>query len=135
MEDKISFFNILAWIGIFSTIAFWPLIFIFHYTGIEIFELPHGINAAYMAINIVFGTLLLEYCWGRSTILLGPLLTNTSAILVVPISILVDSLWIGDSFSWMYFIGTGLILIGFLLIATKDYLNSRKNKTRDTSAG
>mmetsp|Transcript_9664 Transcript_9664/g.10928 ORF Transcript_9664/g.10928 Transcript_9664/m.10928 type:complete len:172 (+) Transcript_9664:555-1070(+) len=128
IEDKISFFNVLAFIGIFNLITFWPLLIIFHMTGIETFELPKGVAIGYMTINIVFGTLLFDYCWGRATLLIGPLLANTSVILVVPISMLIDSFFIKTGFTWMYYVGTALILVGFFIIAFKNYLNSRKSK-------
>jgi len=136
IADRISFFNILAFIGVFNLITFWPLLIIFHYTGVETFRLPRGITIAFLAINIVFGSLLFNYFWGRATILIGPLLSNTAVILVVPISMVIDSFFIKTRFNWMYYVGTVLILIGFFGITTKDFLNARKVKddTKDFEA-
>lgn len=121
MEEKISFFNVLGYLGLFCLITFWPLLLIFHFTGVETFELPTGKVYLYLAINIVFGTLLYEYCWGRATLLLGPLLSNTSVIFVVPLSMIVDNFFEQIKFTWMYYLGTAGIVIGFLLVAIKNY--------------
>ena len=132
IEERISFFNILAFIGILSMITFWPLIIIFHYTGIELFMLPKGNTITYLFINIIFGTLLFDYCWGRATILIGPLLSNTSVILVVPIGMIIDSFFIKTKFDWKYYLGTILIIIGFFIIAFKNYLVSKETEQNKT---
>ena len=132
MEEKISFFNVLGYLGVFCLVTFWPLLLIFHFTRIEIFELPTGKVYLYLAINIVFGTLLYEYCWGRATLLLGPLLSNTSVIFVVPLSMIVDNFFEQIKFTWMYYLGSAGIVIGFMLVAIKNYrLASHANPELD----
>jgi len=126
LEDRFSFFNVLGFLGTFCLFTFWPLLLIFHFAGWEKFELPSGLVWAYLSINIVFGTLLFDYCWGRATILLGPLLSNTSVIFVVPISMVVDSFFESNNFGWMYYLGTAGILVGFLIIALINYKQAQQ---------
>lgn len=129
MEEKVSFFNILGLLGLFCMITFWPLLLIFHYTGLETLELPTGKVYLYLAINIIFGTLLYGYWWARATLLLGPLLSNTSVIFVVPLSMLIDSFFQDVTFNWMYYLGTAGIVAGFLLVAIKNYKDSVKENS------
>mmetsp|Transcript_25130 Transcript_25130/g.22274 ORF Transcript_25130/g.22274 Transcript_25130/m.22274 type:complete len:178 (+) Transcript_25130:40-573(+) len=110
IEDKISFFNVLAFIGILCLITFWPLLLIFHFTDIEEFQLPPNVEVwGFWAINIVFGTLLFNYFWGRATLLIGPLLANTSVILVVPISMVIDNFFIRTRFTWIISLGLDVL--------------------------
>lgn len=125
-EDKISFFNILGYMGVLWIIIFWPLLIIFHFTELETFELPHGKIIAYVSINIIFGNFLFEYAWGNAAILLGPLLANTSIILVVPFTMLIDSFFVKSKFTWMYYFGTALIVTGFFIISIRSYIGSRQ---------
>ena len=61
LEQSISFINVLAFVGILNMVTFWPLLLVFHWTGVEQFELPKNEVWGYLAINIVVGTLLFDY--------------------------------------------------------------------------
>jgi hypothetical protein len=79
-----------------------------------------------VSINIIFGNFLFEYAWGNAAILLGPLLANTSIILVVPFTMLIDSFFVKSKFTWMYYFGTALIVTGFFIISIRSYIGSRQ---------
>ncbi|CAI2371813.1 unnamed protein product [Moneuplotes crassus] len=132
IENEVSFSNILAFIGLLCLLTLWPLLIIFHFSGLEPFELPKGITIAYLIINIIFGTLLFDYCWGRAILLIGPLVSNTSVLLVVPLSIIIDNLFIKSSFSWQYYLGTIFIVVGFLISAYMNYLDSQNIQDEDS---
>jgi solute carrier family 35 protein F5 len=121
IEEKVSFCNILGYMGVLSMVSFWPFLVIFHYTGLETFELPKGKIIGYIMINILFASLLFEYFWARAAILLGPLMSNTSVILVVPLTMLIDSFFEKNKFSWTYYVGTTFIIIGFFVIAIRSH--------------
>ena len=120
-EETVSFFNILGFLGTFWFITFWPLLLIFHFTGIETMQLPEGKAIVSIVENIIFGTLLFDYWWARATILLGPLLANTSVIFVVPLSLILDNFFQKVNFTWMYYAGTVGIVVGFLMVVITNY--------------
>lgn len=121
IEQFVSITNFLGYIGILNAITFWPLLILFHYTGLEPFELPNGREIGIIAINTFFGNFLYDYCWGKSVLLVGPLLPNTVLILIIPISMIIDSFFINSTFTVKYYIGTLLILGGFIMIMVKNY--------------
>lgn len=41
-ESRIDMPLFFGWVGVFNVVLLWPIIPLFHYTGIETFELPHG---------------------------------------------------------------------------------------------
>jgi hypothetical protein len=41
-ESDVSFFDVLGFMGLLIMITFWPLIILFNYTGVEVFEFPES---------------------------------------------------------------------------------------------
>lgn len=130
LEPNVSVFNILGFIGLLSMVTFWPLLLIFHATGIEKFEIPNATIVPRLVANIVIGTLMFDYCWAKTNILLGPLLSNVLSIISVPLGIIIDSLWKDVKFNLMYYLGTGLVFLGFVLIAYRNYCDKDLQKQK-----
>ena len=130
LEPNVSVFNILGFIGLLSMVTFWPLLLIFHSTGIEKFEIPNATIVPRLVANIVIGTLMFDYCWAKTNILLGPLLSNVLSIISVPLGIIIDSLWKDVKFNLMYYLGTGLVFLGFVLIAYRNYCEKDLQKQK-----
>lgn len=133
MEDRVSFVNILGIIGIVSLLLFWPFLIVFHFSGIENFQLPSMEVTGIMTVNVIFAYLLFDYWWGRAILLLGPLLVNTAVMLVVPLSLIVDFFLIGTELKWMHYLGTGILLVGFFCLTFKDYYSQRKKNLKEDS--
>jgi drug/metabolite transporter (DMT)-like permease len=66
-----------------------------------------------LSANALVGTVISDYCWARSVCLLGPLVTQIGITLTFPISLTIDLLKNGDSFTWQYYTGSFLIFLAF----------------------
>ena len=44
----------LGYMGVHTLLWFWPLLIVFHFTGVEVFELPSLDNVALMTLNAFF---------------------------------------------------------------------------------
>lgn len=121
IQEKVSFANILGFIGLMSMLTFWPMILIWHHTGIESFELPTGRPLLYIIINIVFGVYVYDYWWGKASILLSPLVVNCWDILVIPMSIIGEGELLGTEYPLTFYLGTTLIVSGFIIMVFKSY--------------
>ena len=91
-EEEFNFSLFLGFVGLFNTILLLPVFLVLNYTGVETFEMPNGEALAYMSLNAVIGTLISDYCWARSVVILGPLLTTMGIGTTIPLSMIVDAL-------------------------------------------
>lgn len=65
----------LGLVGLCNLVLLLPLFPILHFTNIERFELPPGKTLGYLTLNALIGTCVSDYCWARSVVILGPLIT------------------------------------------------------------
>ena len=127
-EQSFHFSWFLGFVGLFNDFAILPLFFIFDATGLEIFEWPNKETVALLSLNALVGTVVSDYCWARSVVLLGPLITSLGITLTFPISALVDVFLNGKSFGWLYLAGSLCIFLGFFGIAAIEYREDKKKK-------
>lgn len=102
-----------------------PLFPIFNWLGIEQFEWPNKQTVGLLAANAFIGTVISDYCWARSVVLLGPLITQLGITLTFPISLTVDVLSKGESFSWGYYLGSLFIFVAFCGIIWIEHKESK----------
>ena len=65
----------LGFVGLCNIVFLFPLFPILNYTGIEPFEFPKFWTFAYLTVNALIGTCVSDYCWAKSVMILGPLIT------------------------------------------------------------
>ena len=90
-EEHFPFSYFLGFVGLFNVIFLWPFFFILHFTGVETFAWPNKTALSELVVNAIIGTVISDYCWARSVVLLGPLMTTMGIALTIPISMIVDS--------------------------------------------
>ena len=127
-EFKFSYF--LGFVGLSNDVLLLPLFFIFNATGIETFEWPTKKTLLLLTGNAFFGTLVSDYCWARSVVLLGPLITTLGITLTFPICTGYDILVNKDEFTAIYFVGSLLIFAAFGVISFYDYREGQKLKRK-----
>lgn len=107
---------VLGLIGLFTLLLLWPVFFALHSSGVEPFVWPVlaskwrllAINAA---LDSCFNTSLL-----MGILLSSPLVISVGAMLVVPVSIIVDFLFHGTLLGPISWVGVGLIVAGFVVL-------------------
>ena len=123
-EFKFSYF--LGFVGLLNAICLLPLFPILDATGVEKFEWPNRLTLGALLLNALMGTVISDYCWAKSVVLLGPLATSLGLALTIPISMIVDGLRGLKTFTWVYFLGSALILGGFFANSYFDHRKARK---------
>ena len=114
----------------FNAVLLLPLFPILNYTGIESFQWPNSEALGGLVLNAILGTVISDFCWAKSVVLLGPLLPTLGIALTIPISMLVDSFYVHKHFTGLYFVGSFFIIAGFLLLSARDYY-SQKSKSKE----
>ena len=125
-EKTFKFTWFLGFVGLFNDIAILPLFLIFNATGFETFEFPNSHTLLLLTVNALVGTVLSDYCWARSVVLVGPLITSLGITLTFPISLMLDVFVNGKSFGWVYFAGSFCMFSSFIGIVIMDYTDAAK---------
>ena len=55
---------------------------------VEIFEWPNLSAIGGMTLNAIFGTVISDFCWCKSVMLLGPLLPTLGIALTIPLAMI-----------------------------------------------
>ena len=119
-EATFRFSIFLGFVGLFNDILLLPVIYLFDFTGIEPFEWPNQQTLLMLTANALFGAVISDYCWARSVVLLGPLMTTLGTTLTFPISLFIDVCYHGKKFTWLYFLGSACIFTAFGVITFKN---------------
>ncbi|KAJ1965286.1 hypothetical protein H4R35_007075 [Dimargaris xerosporica] len=115
-EDRVHMPDFLGFVGLFNTVLLWPLLLIFHYTGIETFALPPtGEMWGMIALNALIGTLLSDYLWLLAVLMTSPLVVTLGMALTNPLTMLGDIVFKGMLTTPPYWVGVALVLAGFLI--------------------
>ena len=130
-ESDFKFSYFLGFVGLFNAVCLIPVFPLLNVAGIEKFEWPNTTALEGMLLNAVLGTVISDYCWAKSVVLLGPLLTTLGIALTIPISMIVDGFWKKKHFTWQYFLGSALILGSFFTISCLDYRNKQREKKQE----
>lgn len=92
-EASFKFSYFLGFVGLFNAICLLPLFPILNSLGWETFEWPNSSAIQDLAINAILGTVISDYCWAKSVVLLGPLITTLGISMTIPISMVVDAFY------------------------------------------
>ena len=120
-EESFKFTVFLGFVGLINDFLLLPLFPIFNAIGLEIFEWPSGHTLLLLTINALIGTVISDYCWARSVVLLGPLITTLGITLTFPLSLFVDLVGKHKHFTWLYYVGSAMIFGAFGVISFVDY--------------
>ncbi|PXF41523.1 hypothetical protein BWQ96_08726 [Gracilariopsis chorda] len=115
-RSSFSVSMLLGFLGLTNLIALWPGLIVFSLFGWEKFELPPAKVIAMLTVNGLVGTVLSDFLWAKSVELAGPLLGTLSLSLSVPFSMVADYFIRDRGFSFIYVVGTVLVISGFLLM-------------------
>ena len=127
-ESTFKFTWFLGFVGLINDVVVLPLFPILNATGVEVFEWPNRQTFLLLTANALVGTVISDYCWARSVVLVGPLITSLGITLTFPISLVLD-VFVNDlSFNWAYYLGSFMIFGAFGCIVYLDWRESKVKK-------
>ena len=68
------------------------------------------------------GTFLSQLLWARSVLLTSPLVATCGLSLTIPVAMVADLVLRSQAFGIVYLIGSGCVVVGFVLVAAADSL-------------
>lgn len=90
-EDNFNVSIFLGMVGMFNFLLLVPGFYFLNLANIEPFEWPNDRAMLYMTLNALIGTVISDFCWAKSVVLLGPLMTTLGITLTIPLSMCIDT--------------------------------------------
>ena len=120
--DMLLFFGLVGTINLITLLPGFP---IFHFLGIETFEMPP--NKRIVAIVLINSTtsLFSDICWAYSMLLTSPLVTTVGLSLSIPLSLFGQMIINHQTSGPIYWVGACVVLLSFI------FINYESNDTGD----
>jgi len=115
-ENRINMLLFFGLIGVINAVAIIPVLLFAHLTSIETFHVPSSRDMGLLTLNGLVGTVLSDYLWARSVLLLSPLISTLGLSLTIPCSMLAQALLFDDEYSIGYLLGAALTFAGFVIV-------------------
>ena len=116
-EDNMDPPMFFGFVGLFSTVLLWPLLFILHTARQEPFQMPTVKQWEFLIVNGVIGTVLSELLWLLGCFYTSSLIATLSIGLTIPLSIIADIVWKQKEYHIIFVIGAIPMFVSFFIIA------------------
>lgn len=115
-ESRLDLPLFLGFLGLFIFVCFWPILFILHLLDWEMMSLPPSKTFLFLFINAFVGSFLSDYFWLLSMLMTSPVIASFGLCLTIPLALLADWILKNISIVPLYFVGTALVLFGFICL-------------------
>jgi len=130
-QGKVNLGLFFGLVGVFNVVLLGWLFPVLDYTGVEVFELPSKAVLGMLFLNAFFGTVLSDFFWAKSVLLLSPLITTVGMSLTIPASMIMDFVLHGSTFHILYVFGSVMVVVGFVIITISNEKLSKETQGRD----
>ena len=115
-EESVHMPSLFGMIGLVSAICFAPLLPLFHYTGVEEFELPPTRSALLaVLLNALLSTVLPDMLLAQAVVMTSPLLATLGLSTMIPLSVLSDYTRGLANLTPLFMVGTACVFVSFQL--------------------
>jgi solute carrier family 35 protein F5 len=109
-------------VGLLNVLTMWPLGAVLALTGVETPAWPGRETLGFLTANALVGTVLSDLMWAESIVLTTALVGTVGLSLTIPVALVSDALLHGARYSGVYFAGSSLVAMGFIIVAVAQRL-------------
>ncbi|TQV98953.1 hypothetical protein V2A60_007353 [Cordyceps javanica] len=118
-EDKVDMRLFFGMVGVFNLLFLWPLFFIFHWTGIEPFQLPPSGKIWAIILANSLSSFISDIFWAFAMLLTTPLVVTVGLSLTIPLSLIGEMIQYGQYSSFVYWIGAAVVFLSFVFVSNE----------------
>ena len=131
-EGQVNWQLVLGLLGAINFAVYWPLFPILQATNVEPFPSPSTTILLSLLLNGLLGTVLADYLWARSILLTSPLVATMGLTLNIPCSLLVEWVWKGRQYGFVYAVGGLSVVAGFVMVNWKEREADKEKHSEET---
>ncbi|KAJ4148182.1 hypothetical protein LMH87_002663 [Akanthomyces muscarius] len=118
-EDKVDMRLFFGLVGVFNLLFLWPLFFVFHWTGIEPFQLPPTGKIWAIILANSLASFVSDIFWAFAMLLTTPLVVTVGLSLTIPLSLIGEMIQYGQYSSFVYWIGAAVVFLSFVFVSNE----------------
>ena len=123
-------FLFFALIGLINVCSLWPIIIIWDLLEIEQFEWPNSNVLFLLTINGLV-SVFSDYFWAQAILLTSPVVATVGLSLMMPMAMIADEIFRGETHSLLYWVGALFVTIGFICVNWDFKKKEEENQSND----
>ncbi|KAJ3472684.1 hypothetical protein NLG97_g10792 [Lecanicillium saksenae] len=127
-EDKVDMRLFFGMVGVFNLLLLWPLFFVFHWTGIEPFQLPPTGKIWAIILANSLASFISDISWAFAMLLTTPLVVTVGLSLNIPLSLIGEMIQYGQYSSFVYWIGAAVVFLSFVFVSNESHGDEKESE-------
>lgn len=115
-ESRVNMPVFFGFVGLINVLCLWPGLVVFHYAGIEPFQLPPDWRVTMVVILNSAGSLVSDMAWAYAVLLTSPIVVTVGLSMTIPISLIGQIVLDHQTAGPWYWLGACIVVLSFLFV-------------------